>query len=44
MKDNCVLVTGSSSGIGNAITIKLLHLGAKVVGIARDHKKFKIQK
>ena len=43
MKDKCILVTGSSSGIGNAITTKLLHLGAKVVGIARDHKKFIIQ-
>ena len=43
MKDKWILVTGSSSGIGNAITIKLLDLGAKVVGIARDHKKFIIQ-
>ena len=43
MKDKCVLVTGSSSGIGKAITAKLLDLGAKVVGISRDHKKGKIQ-
>ena len=39
MKDKCILVTGSSSGIGEAITTKLLDLGAKVFGIARDHKK-----
>ena len=37
MKDKCILVTGSSSGIGEAITTKLLDLGAKVFGIARDH-------
>ena len=43
MKDKCVLVTGSSSGIGKAITAKLLDLGAKVVGISRDHKKATIQ-
>ena len=43
MKDKCVLVTGSSSGIGKAITVKLLDLGAKVVGISRDHKKSIIQ-
>ena len=43
MQDKCVLVTGSSSGIGKAITAKLLDLGAKVVGISRDHKKSIIQ-
>ena len=43
MKDKCILVTGSSSGIGKAITAKLLDLGAKVVGISRDHKKSIIQ-
>ena len=43
MKDKCILVTGSSSGIGKAITAKLLDLGAKVVGISRDHKKAIIQ-
>ena len=43
MKDKCVLVTGSSSGIGKAITAKLLDLGAKVIGISRDHKKAIIQ-
>ena len=31
MKDKCLLVTGSSSGIGRAITIKLLDSGAKVI-------------
>ena len=39
MKDKCVLVTGSSSGIGYEITSKLLDLGAKVIGIARKHDK-----
>ena len=43
MKDKCILVTGSSSGIGEAITTKLLDLGAKVFGIARDHKKSAIK-
>ena len=36
MEDKCVLVTGSSSGIGYEITSKLLDLGAKVIGIARN--------
>lgn len=40
MKDRCVIVTGSSSGIGRAITERLLSLGAIVIGIARDHRKF----
>ena len=43
MKDKCILVTGSSSGIGEAITTKLLDLGAKVLGLARDHKKSAIK-
>ena len=43
MKDKCVLVTGSSSGIGYEITLKLLGLGAKVIGIARNHDKSKLK-
>ena len=41
MKDKFVLVTGSSSGIGRAITEHLLKAGATVFGIARNHTKFK---
>ena len=43
MKDKCVLVTGSSSGIGFEITSKLLDLGAKVIGIARNHDKYNLE-
>ncbi len=43
MKDKCVLVTGSSSGIGYEITSKLLDLGAKVIGIARSHDRSKLE-
>ena len=43
MKDKCVLVTGSSSGIGYEITLKLLNLGAKVIGIARNHDRSKLE-
>ena len=43
MKDKCVLITGSSSGIGYEITLKLLGLGAKVIGIARNHDRSKLE-
>ena len=43
MKDKCALVTGSSSGIGYEITSKLLDLGAKVIGIARNHDKSNLE-
>ena len=36
----CVVVTGSSSGIGRSICEKLLANGDTVIGIARDHTKF----
>ena len=43
MKDKCILITGSSQGIGLSITQRLLQLGAKVIGIARDHDSIKIE-
>ena len=43
MKDKFLLVTGSSSGIGRAITIKLLDSGARVIGVARNHSKLKLE-
>ena len=43
MKDKCFLVTGSSSGIGLAITVKLLDAGAKVIGVARNHSRQKLE-
>ncbi|MDC3072207.1 SDR family oxidoreductase [bacterium] len=43
MNDKYVLITGSSSGIGYEITSKLLDLGAKVIGIARNHDRSKLK-
>ena len=43
MDNKCILVTGSSSGIGRSIAIKLLESGARVIGLARDHSKFKLK-
>tara|TARA_B110000438_G_scaffold161618_1_gene154821 strand:- start:228 stop:932 length:705 start_codon:yes stop_codon:yes gene_type:complete len=40
MKNRHILITGSSSGIGRAMSVKLLEEGATVYGIARNHKKF----
>tara|TARA_B100000686_G_C16750192_1_gene951974 strand:- start:1194 stop:1928 length:735 start_codon:yes stop_codon:yes gene_type:complete len=40
LKQKTAFVTGSSSGIGKAITARLLKDGIKVIGIARDHSKF----
>ena len=40
MEKRKAIVTGSSSGIGKAITSILLKSGADVIGIARDHDKF----
>ena len=41
MEKRKAIVTGSSSGIGKEITSLLLKSGADVIGLARDHKKFK---
>ncbi len=41
MQDRHILVTGSSSGIGQAICQRLLENDAHVVGIARNHEKFR---
>ncbi len=41
MIDRKILVTGSSSGIGRALTEVLIDSGATVIGLARDHSKFK---
>ena len=43
MKDKCFLVTGSSSGIGLAITVKLLDAGEKVIGVDRNHSSKKLE-
>ena len=41
LKNRKILVTGSSNGIGKSISKFLLKAGAQVIGIARDHNKFK---
>lgn len=41
MMTRTVMVTGSSSGIGRAISEHLLETGHRVVGLARDHDKFR---
>ena len=38
------LISGSSSGIGKAISEKFLESGIRVIGLARDHSKFKPDK
>ena len=42
MSKRCVLVTGSTSGIGLAITRARLELGDTVIGIGRDHSKARL--
>jgi NADP-dependent 3-hydroxy acid dehydrogenase YdfG len=39
LSEKCAVVTGVTSGIGEAITARLLDAGASVVGIARDDAK-----
>ena len=41
MEKRKAIVTGSSSGIGKEIASLLLKSGTDVIGLARDHKKFK---
>ena len=40
MKDNCIIVSGSSSGIGKAVSESLLEKGATVVGLSRTQRSF----
>ena len=40
MKGRCIIVSGSSSGIGRSISEILLKAGAQVIGLARNHNKF----
>jgi len=40
MKGRCIIVSGSSSGIGRSISEILLKAGAEVIGLARNHNKF----
>ena len=41
MEKRKAIISGSSSGIGKEITSLLLKSGTDVIGLARDHKKFK---
>ena len=43
MQSRQIIVTGSSSGIGKAITKKMLDVGIKVIGLARNHEKFNLK-
>ena len=38
-QEDIFIVTGGSSGIGKAICINLINLGAKVIAMARDMEK-----
>ena len=40
MRGRCIIVSGSSSGIGRSISEILLEAGTEVVGLARNHNKF----
>jgi len=40
MNGRCIIVSGSSSGIGRSISEILLKAGAEVIGLARNHNKF----
>ena len=40
LNERKILVTGSSSGIGQAITSQLLKAEVNVIGIASNHEKF----
>lgn len=40
LQGKTVLVTGASSGLGEALCVELIHQGAKVVGVARNQDAF----
>ena len=41
LENRKILITGSSDGIGKSISKLLLNSGAQVIGIAREHSKFR---
>ena len=41
LENRKILITGSSDGIGKSISKFLLNAGAQVIGIAREHSKFR---